>query len=462
MKTFFSISTVVLGLFCSVLPVHGYAHFLIDGGHVSASSNARQLLEDARGGDVDAMRQLGKHLIDGTVMRRDIKNGVLWLKKAVEAGDDRSMLLLGDLYHQGRGVSQNDKKAVELYMQAAAAGNKNTTKRLEKMPMKYALPWWETQATAGSKKAVLKLMRAYATGEGGVRVNDEKAVEWYLVATKKWPKAAEKTLAEMPDAVKTACANAVASSLSSEECGYLLPYPLTKVDVQKCLSSYYNELSEEECRKKYLSELESTRSTLVSLAVYPFHISYIRRIIHAYASAELHRIVLIHKYKKTPDELLALDKEIRAQILSKMQDVAMVVNTENPAMKDLQIVKTLCFMTNGWDNKSPQEYKSSAEELYVFFLLMIESDLSKITSSENGSNAMQASFYAMMCWQMRMLLAADKPEVWQNLKASSDYKSASVSIAAHCNRIENNRGYGNAGISEDVLFVRKGLDINKK
>ena len=55
MKTFFSISTVVLGLFCSVLPVHGYAHFLIDGGHVSASSNARQLLEDARGGDVDAI-----------------------------------------------------------------------------------------------------------------------------------------------------------------------------------------------------------------------------------------------------------------------------------------------------------------------------------------------------------------------------------------------------------------------
>ena len=47
---------------------------------VCASSNARQLLEDARDGDVDAMRQLGKHLIEGSAMKRDVKNGVLWQK----------------------------------------------------------------------------------------------------------------------------------------------------------------------------------------------------------------------------------------------------------------------------------------------------------------------------------------------------------------------------------------------
>lgn len=169
---------------------------------VCASSNARQLLEDARDGDVDAMRQLGKHLIEGSAMKRDVKNGVLWLKKAVEEGDDRSMVLLGDLYRSGTGVKKSSKKALELYMAAEEAGNKNATKRIKKMSLKEALPWWEARAEDGDKAAVFKLMNAYTTGKDGIRVNDAKAVEYYKIAMEKWPDEVEKRVAKIPETAK--------------------------------------------------------------------------------------------------------------------------------------------------------------------------------------------------------------------------------------------------------------------
>lgn len=183
--------------------LYGYYDVRTIPGRVAESSNARQLLEDARAGDVDAMRLLGKQLIDGTTMKRDLKNGVLWLKKAVEAGDDRSMVLLGDLYCHGRGVSKSEKKAVELYMQAAEAGNKNAVKRLEKLPLKSAVSWWEERADDGDKKAVLKLMRAYATGKG-LPKDMEKAREYYELAVEEWPEDTEKVLDKLSEEQRTA------------------------------------------------------------------------------------------------------------------------------------------------------------------------------------------------------------------------------------------------------------------
>lgn len=203
MKTL-SLFSLILAVGIALAPsLYGYYDVRTIPGRVAESSNARQLLEDARAGDVDAMRQLGKHLIDGTVMKRDLKNGVLWLKKAVEAGDDRSMVLLGDLYCHGRGVSKSEKKAVELYMQAAEAGNKNAVKRLEKLPLKSAVSWWESRAEDGDKKAVLKLMRAYATGKG-LPKDMEKAREYYEIAVREWPEDTKKILSKLTEEQRTA------------------------------------------------------------------------------------------------------------------------------------------------------------------------------------------------------------------------------------------------------------------
>lgn len=181
-------------------PLQAYYHLSDMPEHDKVCSRSRQLLNDARAGDVDAMRSLGKMLIDGNIVKRDVKNGILWLKKAVEAGDPRSMVLLGDLYRHGRGVSVNTEKAVELYMDAAELGNKNAEKRLVKMPFKLTVSWWEKQAEEGDKDAVLKLMVAYATGDG-VSSNMRKAREFYEIAHNKWPKDVEKVLAHVPTEV---------------------------------------------------------------------------------------------------------------------------------------------------------------------------------------------------------------------------------------------------------------------
>ncbi len=170
---------------------------------VCASSNARQLLEDARDGDVDAMRQLGKHLIEGSAMKRDVKNGVLWLKKAVEEGDDRSMVLLGDLYKSGTGVKKSSKKALELYMAAEEAGNKNATKRIKKMSLKEALPWWEARAEEGDKVAILKLLEAYSIGKYGLKQDLGKALELHEDAVSEFPSETEKLIATLPDDIKS-------------------------------------------------------------------------------------------------------------------------------------------------------------------------------------------------------------------------------------------------------------------
>lgn len=98
----------------------------------AAAQSSRQLLSDARRGDVAAMRNLGKRLIQGSGMNRDPRNGVKWLKKAADMGDSSAMLMLGDLHHNGIAVSKNEKQALRYYQMAADAGNENAAKRLEK------------------------------------------------------------------------------------------------------------------------------------------------------------------------------------------------------------------------------------------------------------------------------------------------------------------------------------------
>lgn len=214
---YFSVSVICsLAAMLTMQKAEAYGDFSAVTKGVCASSNARQLLEDARNGDVNAMRQLGKQLIEGSAMKRDVKNGVLWLKKAVEAGDNRSMLLLGDLYKNGNGVKKSGKKALELYMAADKAGNKNASKRLKKMSLKEALPWWEARAKDGEKEATLKLLEAYITGNSGIAKNMEKALELYENAVSKFSVDVDKLIATQSDDIK-ADFNKLATDLQNKK-----------------------------------------------------------------------------------------------------------------------------------------------------------------------------------------------------------------------------------------------------
>lgn len=182
--------------------VHGYQLLPTPLPQVSRDSNSRELLEAARAGDVNAQRRLGRMLIEGTLIKRDVANGVKWLIKAAEQGDSGACLMLGDLYSQGRGVAQNERKAAEFYVLADAAGNKHAAKRLEKMPMAYAPEWWEKRADSMNKKALLRVMIAYAKGEEGFDRNVDKAREYYKSAHEKWPSDTDKMVESLPAQIK--------------------------------------------------------------------------------------------------------------------------------------------------------------------------------------------------------------------------------------------------------------------
>ena len=77
----------------------------------------------ANEGDNSAMNSLGILYLQGRGVPQDDKKAVEWLLKAAEAGNSDAMLILGALYSKGRGVPQDDAKAVEWFWKAVEAGN---------------------------------------------------------------------------------------------------------------------------------------------------------------------------------------------------------------------------------------------------------------------------------------------------------------------------------------------------
>ncbi len=447
MKPALLLTLSLLGAIVTAPAAYGYHYIKTAPGSVHASSNARALLEDARAGDVDAMRLLGKQLIDGTTMKRDLKNGVLWLKKAVEAGDDRSMVMLGDLYYHGRAVSQNRKKALELYMQAAEANNKNALKRLEKMPLNLTLDWWEERADDGDKKAVLKLMKAYASGKG-VAQNIQKARKYFEIADKKWPKAAEKALAKMPEDVKESISNSG---------DYLALIPVKRIE-----EKYYINGTEDECKKRYISDLERVKSGLIYVSWNKQEMGTIRRfndIVGCYASAELCRLTLISKYGVSPKELELSGKELRKEIKQKCDSIQASIDWDDIQAGDMECLMAIGFLTQGGDEENRREmvYRSSAENCLLFFARITAGELKKVTSASRGSAAMQAAFAGTYHKLLGDLIAATSPGL---CSPKPNYNNVIQSIKEQVNRISRAGYYGDEIMEDYVRMIRKSYNFN--
>ncbi len=147
-----------------------------------AASNSRQLLQQARSGDVDAMRRLAKALWTGTVGRGvDRHNAIKWWKKAAEKGDSRSMVILGDFYAQGIYFDKNIDKALSYYKRAIKAGNKTAGKHYIKLV--------RASLEIGDTNTMCLLGDCYLNGYG-VPVNTSEAYSWYQKAAAKGNKAA--------------------------------------------------------------------------------------------------------------------------------------------------------------------------------------------------------------------------------------------------------------------------------
>lgn len=157
-----------------------------------------KLYKLALDGDVAAMRILGQKLITGNGVKKDVRNGVKWIRKAAEEeSDPAAMYMFGEMYEKGKGVSKNEKKAVEWFVEAYEEGYKKAQAKIMAHPVSCALNWWEEQASS-NKEAALKVITCYATGNEGVEKDTHRAKYYYNLAHDKWPQDAEALLASLP------------------------------------------------------------------------------------------------------------------------------------------------------------------------------------------------------------------------------------------------------------------------
>lgn len=92
---------------------------------------------------------------------RDWSRALSELRQAVNAGDDRAMFLLGKMYENGDGVTQNFKEAFSLYKRAVS--EKNNTDAMTAMGLIWS---GKTVARKDLKMTMQWLLRAAQLGNG--------------------------------------------------------------------------------------------------------------------------------------------------------------------------------------------------------------------------------------------------------------------------------------------------------
>lgn len=93
----------------------------------AAQINARtpgiqSLTARAKAGDAAAQFELGRDYEDGKGVRQDDAKAVEWFRKAAEQGNPQAQNSLGLMYADGRGVKRNKHEAVHWYRMAADSG----------------------------------------------------------------------------------------------------------------------------------------------------------------------------------------------------------------------------------------------------------------------------------------------------------------------------------------------------
>ncbi|MDP6787135.1 MAG: tetratricopeptide repeat protein [Rhodospirillales bacterium] len=84
---------------------------------------ARELVEAAEQGDLEAQNKLGLIYVQGKGVVRDYEKAVKWFRRAAESDYAPAQMNLGQMYLLGTGVAQSDALAVDWNRRAAEQGN---------------------------------------------------------------------------------------------------------------------------------------------------------------------------------------------------------------------------------------------------------------------------------------------------------------------------------------------------
>lgn len=161
---------------------------------------AHELRILARTGNPDAETILGNLYLNGQGVSQNYVKADYWYKKAAAQGDAIAETTLGHIYDlSGVWVKANYIKAVYWFRKAAAQGNAEAEFRLGsnylaglgvKTNDTKAAAWWRKAAAQGYSTAEYYLGALYLTGKG-VSQNNKKAAFWYRKAAEQGNRHAE-------------------------------------------------------------------------------------------------------------------------------------------------------------------------------------------------------------------------------------------------------------------------------
>lgn len=116
------------------------------------------------------------------------------LTQIANEGNALAQLRLGDLYFHGKGVAEDENKAVQWWKKSAASGNAeamyqiahaylfgNTAPKTVADPDREAATWYFKAASAGHAEAAYTLGLLFIAGKGVVEDRNE-AIRWFRVA----------------------------------------------------------------------------------------------------------------------------------------------------------------------------------------------------------------------------------------------------------------------------------------
>ncbi len=130
---------------------------------IESSATANYLHKSAEAGNMDAQNQLGLLYHEGRGVPQNFKRASLWFRKAAEQGHAGAQVNLGTLYFLGRGVSESDHEALFWFRKAAAQRDALAFAKLGRMyelgrgvPQDFvqAHMWYNLSAAHGEKQAV--------------------------------------------------------------------------------------------------------------------------------------------------------------------------------------------------------------------------------------------------------------------------------------------------------------------
>jgi TPR repeat protein len=153
--------------------------------------------EDAENGAASCQTLLGNLYKEGNGVSQDNNLSLKWLNKAAEQEDPSGLEILGDSLLNGRnGIAKNIPRAYELFVKASKKGNNYADNQLGYMNrfgihvpqnLNEALRYFQLAANKGNPPAQANLADMYRLGDG-VAKNPDLAFQWAMKSSEqKWP-----------------------------------------------------------------------------------------------------------------------------------------------------------------------------------------------------------------------------------------------------------------------------------